>query len=84
MQWIAPCERDAANQALEKSLCDAADKLRANSNLKSSEYSGPFLGLILLRFAEVRFARRRDDFENWQGTRCERRHRRVGGGREIQ
>ena len=63
MQWIAPYERDAANQSLEKSLWDAADQLRANSNLKSSEYSGPVLGLIFLRFAEVRFAKRRAELE---------------------
>ena len=59
MQWIAPAERDVANEALEKRLWDAADQLRANSGLKASEYSGPVLGLIFLRFAEVRFARRR-------------------------
>ena len=31
---------------LEKTLWDAADSLRANSKLKSSEYSMPVLGLI--------------------------------------
>ena len=31
---------------LEKSLWAAADQLRANSKLKSSEYSMPVLGLI--------------------------------------
>ncbi len=40
---------------LEKCLLDAADQFRANSGLKAQEYSGPILGLILLRFAEVRF-----------------------------
>ena len=30
--------------------------MRANSGLKAQEYSGPILGLIFLRFAEVRFA----------------------------
>ena len=29
---------------------------RADSELKAQEYSGPILGLIFLRFAEVRFA----------------------------
>ena len=37
---------------LEDRLWDAADQLRANSNLKSSEYSVPVLGLIFLRFAD--------------------------------
>ena len=31
---------------LEKDLWTAADKLRANSDLKASEYSTPVLGLI--------------------------------------
>jgi type I restriction enzyme M protein len=40
---------------VEKRLWDAADELRANSNLKSSEYSIPVLGLIFLRFADQKF-----------------------------
>ena len=56
MQWIAPSEKDSATTTLEKRLWDAADQLRANSDLKAQQYSGPILGLIFLRFAEVRFA----------------------------
>lgn len=55
MKWIAPSEKDTANATLEKRLWDAADQFRANSSLKPQEYSGPILGLIFLRFAEVRF-----------------------------
>lgn len=40
---------------LEDNLWQAADKLRANSNLKASEYSAPVLGLIFLRFASIRY-----------------------------
>ena len=40
---------------LEKTLWSAADDLRANSKLKSSEYSVPVLGLIFLRYADFRF-----------------------------
>jgi len=40
---------------LEKRLWDAADELRANSKLKSSEYSIPVLGLIFLRYADHKF-----------------------------
>ena len=40
---------------LEKRLWGAADELRANSKLKSSEYSVPVLGLIFLRYAEHKF-----------------------------
>jgi type I restriction enzyme M protein len=38
--------------------------LRANSGLTSAQYSTPVLGLIFLRFAEARFAKRRDEMEN--------------------
>jgi type I restriction enzyme M protein len=59
MQWIAPSEKDAASDALEKQLWDAADNFRANSGLTAQQYSGPILGLIFLRFAEARFVVRR-------------------------
>lgn len=59
MHWIAPTEKDTAGATLEKRLWDAADQFRANSGLKPQEYSGPILGLIFLRFAEVRFSARR-------------------------
>jgi hypothetical protein len=55
MHWIAPSEKDATNDALEKRLWEAADQLRANSGLTAAQYSQPVLGLIFLRFAEARF-----------------------------
>jgi type I restriction-modification system DNA methylase subunit len=57
MLWVAPSEKDTATDALEKRLWDAADQLRANSGLTSAQYSTPVLGLIFLRFADVRFAK---------------------------
>src|SRR5450432_1304810 len=63
MQWIAPPEKDAANDQLEKRLWDAADQLRANSGLTAQQYSAPVLGLIFLRFAETRFSKRRSELE---------------------
>lgn len=63
MHWIAPSEKDTATTSLEKRLWDAADQFRANSGLKAQEYSGPILGLIFLRFAEVRFAIQRSKLE---------------------
>ena len=51
MHWIAPSEKDTANEALEKRLWNAADQLRANSGLTSAQYSQPVLGLI---FSQVR------------------------------
>ncbi len=63
MRWIAPPEKDTAAATLEKRLWDAADQFRANSGLKAQEYSSPILGLIFLRFAEVRFAAQRAKLE---------------------
>jgi type I restriction enzyme M protein len=56
MLWIAPPEKDVANEALEQRLWNAADQFRANSGLKAQEYSAPVLGLIFLRFADARFS----------------------------
>lgn len=63
MRWIAPSEKDTASATLEKRLWDAADQFRANSGLKAQEYSGPILGLIFLRFAELRFSAQRAKLE---------------------
>ena len=41
---------------LEQRLWQAADQLRANSELKSSEYAIPVLGLIFLKYADHRFS----------------------------
>ena len=59
MIWIAPSEKDQAAGTLENRLWGAADQLRANSGLTSAQYSQPVLGLIFLRFAEIRFVARR-------------------------
>jgi len=59
MRWVAASEKDNGTATLEKRLWDAADQLRANSGLTAQQYSGPILGLIFLRFAEVRFAAER-------------------------
>lgn len=63
MNWIAPSEKDSGSTTLEKRLWDSADQFRANSGPKSQEYSAPVLGLIFLRFAEVRFAAQRARLE---------------------
>jgi type I restriction enzyme M protein len=63
MHWTAPAQRDATNDTLEKRLWDAADQFRANSGLTAAQYSAPVLGLVFLRFAESRFARRRAELE---------------------
>jgi type I restriction enzyme M protein len=55
------------NNQIEKRLWDAADELRANSKLKSSEYSIPVLGLIFLRYADQQFAAVQKELEG-KGT----------------
>ena len=62
---------------LEKDLWSAADKLRANSDLKASEYSTPVLGLIFLKFADNKYRQHEAailaEYEKLKGTRRERR-----------
>lgn len=60
---------------LEERLWDAADDLRANSGLKASEYAAPVLGLIFLRFADVRFEASRERIESKATSR-----RKIGPG----
>jgi type I restriction enzyme M protein len=61
---------------LEKDLWSAADNLRANSDLKSTEYATPVLGLIFLKFADNNYARAEQainsEFEQLKGTRREK------------
>lgn len=59
MLWVAPSSKDNGTQTLENRLWEAADQFRANSGLSSAQYSQPVLGLIFLRFADVRFATHR-------------------------
>ena len=67
MHWIAPPEKDTAADTLEKRLWAVADQFRANSGLSAAQYSQPVLGLIFLRFAEVRFAKQRATLEKSSG-----------------
>ena len=59
------------NSDLEKRLWDAADQLHANSELSSHQYSSPVLGLIFLKFADVKFtkAKTKMEKENTSGRR---------------
>jgi len=52
---------------IEKRLWSAADEFRANSKLKSSEYSVPVLGLIFLRYADQKFTAAEDALQG-QGS----------------
>ncbi len=61
---------------LEDSLWKASDSLRANSDLKSTEYATPVLGLIFLKFADNKYSLVEDrinlEYESLKGTRKER------------
>src|SRR5579872_4489481 len=67
----------ASTADLERRLWDAADQLRANSRLRSSEYSTPVLGLIFLRYADHKFTVAKKDLE----ASAERSGRRRGVSR---
>jgi type I restriction enzyme M protein len=56
-------------QKISNRLWDAADELRANSKLKSSEYSVPVLGLIFLKFADSRFEKAKEELESNTSSR---------------
>jgi type I restriction enzyme M protein len=56
MHWTEPATADDSHAELEKKLWDAANQLWSNASLKPSEYSPTVLGLIFLRYADVRFA----------------------------
>ncbi|MFY9554936.1 MAG: class I SAM-dependent DNA methyltransferase, partial [Blastocatellia bacterium] len=62
---------------LEAELWSAADNLRANSDLKSSEYSTPVLGLIFLKFADNNYRRLEAEilaeYQKLKGTRREKK-----------
>lgn len=61
---------------LETKLWDTADNLRANSDLKSSEYSIPVLGIIFLKFADNKYRIYEKEilaeFEKLKGSRREK------------
>ena len=60
---------------LEDDLWRSADTLRANSDLKSTEYSTPVLGLIFLKFADNKYRQNEKvilkEYAKLKGTRRE-------------
>jgi len=56
MHWTEPASSADSHSELERKLWDAANQLWAGAALKPSEYSPTVLGLIFLRYADVRFA----------------------------
>ncbi len=62
---------------LEANLWKSADSLRANSDLKASEYSAPVLGLIFLKFADNIYKKHEAaieaEYQKLKGSRGKRR-----------
>ncbi|MHA1226578.1 MAG: type I restriction-modification system subunit M [Candidatus Hodarchaeales archaeon] len=58
---------------IEKQLWKAADELRANSKMRSSEYSTPVLGLIFLRYADFKFNEAEKELKRNQPANSSRR-----------
>ena len=63
-------------KALNDKLWESADDLRANSDLKSNEYSTPVLGLIFLKFADNKYRQYEEailaEYQALKGTRREK------------
>ncbi len=61
---------------LEDNLWDAANQLRQGAGLKATEYATPILGLIFLKFADIKYRQYEEaikqEFISKQGTRTER------------
>jgi len=61
----------------EDNLWQTADTLRANSDMKSSEYATPVLGMIFLKFADNKYSRYEDEildeYKKLKGTRREKK-----------
>ena len=61
---------------LQATLWKSADDLRANSDLRSSEYSTPVMGLIFLKFADNKYRKVEEainaEYEKFKGTRREK------------
>jgi type I restriction enzyme M protein len=69
MHWTEPATSEDSHAELEKKLWDAANQLWAGASLKPSEYSPTVLGLIFLRYADVRFASVEKDLKPQAGSR---------------
>lgn len=69
MHWTEPATADDSHAELEKKLWDAANQLWAGADLKPSEYSPTVLGLIFLRYADVRFVAVKEEIQPQAGSR---------------
>lgn len=65
------------SKQLQEQLWSAAEHMRANSSLKLSEISEPILGLIFLKFADVRFKKAQSELETERKSNQSARQRPV-------
>jgi len=56
MHWTVPADTDDSSAELERRLWATANTLWADADLKPSEYSPMVLGIIFLRYADVKFS----------------------------
>lgn len=70
---------------LENDLWQTANTLRANSDLKSTEYSTPVLGMIFLKFADNKYSQYEndilDEYKKLKGTRREKKIHEIAIGK---
>ena len=66
---------------LKDRLWHSADMLRSGAHLAANKYGQPILGLIFLRYADIRFKKHKNEidyeFQNLQGTRMERSYKDI-------
>src|SRR3990167_6722892 len=65
------------SKQLQEQLWSAAEHMRANSGLNLNEISAPILGLIFLKFADVRFQKAKKEIEKERGKNQSTRQRPV-------
>lgn len=67
---------DLELKKLEEDLWHSADLLRAGAHMSATSYGEPILGLIFLRYADIRYKQYKDDIEQeykkYKGTRMEK------------
>jgi type I restriction enzyme M protein len=66
---------------LENDLWDAANQLRQGAGLKATEYASPILGLIFLKFADIKYRQFegaiKQEFISKQGSRIEQSEKEI-------
>ncbi len=64
---MAKASKSESKTSYQEELWNAADKLRAQSSLKTNEFSTPVLGLIFLKYADWRFEKALEDVPQTRG-----------------